>query len=64
MHAPLTPEQSRGHEIEAFKMRAYHDKGLVVVSVADPRLSWIEREILYMVATRFFGQRRRFNNGH
>ena len=64
MHAPMTPEQSRGHSIEAFKMQAYHDRGVVVVSVADPRLSWLEREILYVVATKLFGRRRRPDNGH
>lgn len=64
MHAPMTSEQSRRHEIEAFKMQAYHDRGLVVVSVADPRLSWLEREVLHLMATKLFGRRRRPSNGH
>lgn len=43
---------------EAMKRNAYHDQGIVVVSVDDPRLTWPERELVKQLGDKLYGKRK------
>lgn len=43
---------------EGVKRRGYHDQGILVISVDDPRLGWPERQILKQIADKIYGERR------
>ncbi|RZN30511.1 hypothetical protein [Bradyrhizobium sp. Leo121] len=40
---------------EAIKRYGFHDQGIVVVSIHDPRLTWDQREILKAIGEKLFG---------
>lgn len=43
---------------EDIKREGWRDQGVLVVSDADPRLSWPERELVRQLGTRLYGQRK------
>ena len=43
---------------ENIKREGWRDQGLLVVSDADPRLSWPERELVRQLGTKLYGQRK------
>ncbi|RWD00182.1 MAG: hypothetical protein EOS58_30855 [Mesorhizobium sp.] len=42
-------------DYEAIKKNAFHDQGILVVKMDDPKLSWADREILRAVGERLYG---------
>ena len=44
-------------DAEAVKRYGWHDHGIVVVAVDDPRLPWQEREILKAIGDKLYGRR-------
>lgn len=45
-------------DYEVMKRRAFHDQGVLVVSIADPRLTWAERELVRQLGERLYGTRK------
>jgi hypothetical protein len=43
---------------EDIKREGWRDQGVLVVSDADPRLSWPERELVRQLGTKLYGQRK------
>jgi len=43
---------------ENIKREGWRDQGVLVVSDADPRLSWPERELVRQLGTKLYGQRK------
>lgn len=44
-------------EAEAVKRHGWHDQGIVVAAVDDPRLPWQDRELLKAIGDRLYGRR-------
>jgi len=42
---------------EDIKREGWRDQGVLVVSDADPRLTWPERELVRQLGTKLYGQR-------
>lgn len=42
---------------EDIKREGWRDQGILVVSDADPRLSWPERELVRQLGTKLYGRR-------
>ncbi len=53
------PTREIGREIdaEAIKKRAFNDTGVIVASVDDPRLSWVDKEELLRIGQKLYGPR-------
>ena len=51
--ARLLPEPT---DLEAVKRAGWHDQGILVVSVSDARLDWVERELLRRIGERLYGR--------
>lgn len=50
---------------EETKRRAFREYGMLVASVDDPRLDWVQRETLKQVGTKLYGkQKGTGNDGH
>lgn len=50
---------------EEIKRRAFRYEGILVASVDDPRLDWVQRETLKQVGTKLYGkQKGTGNDGH
>ncbi len=45
-------------DYEAVKRNALRDQGMLVVSINDPRLSWVEKEFLQQIGERIYGRPR------
>ena len=45
-------------DVEEVKREGWSDHGILVVSVDDPRIGWIERHVLTQVAEKLFGRRK------
>ena len=43
---------------EETKKRAFREYGMLVASVDDPRLDWVQREMLKAVGAKLYGERR------
>lgn len=43
---------------EAVKRHGYHDQGILVVALDDPRIGWEYREILKAIGAKLYGERR------
>lgn len=48
--------QPNSFEKESIKRHAFHDQGVLVVSIHDHRLPWQERELLRKIGERLFGK--------
>ena len=57
MNAPLRTNfhSLTSFDREAIKRHGFHDQGIVVVSIHDPRLTWDQREILKAIGEKLFG---------
>lgn len=44
-------------DVEEVKADGFNSHGILVVTVADPRLSWIERQIIEQIGKRLYGRR-------
>jgi hypothetical protein len=44
-------------DAEAEKRAGWRQHGILVVAVADPRLTWSERELLRQLGARLYGRR-------
>ncbi len=42
---------------ESIKRSGYHEQDILVVSLSDTRLSWLEREMLHQIGTRLYGEK-------
>jgi hypothetical protein len=51
--ARLMPEPS---DLEAVKRAGWRNQGILVVSVSDRRLDWMERELLERIGERLYGR--------
>jgi len=45
-------------DVESIKQDGFNQHGILVVSVDDQRLSWIERQIIQKIGDRLYAQRR------
>lgn len=52
--APL--KQPTSIDYEAVKRNGYHDQGVLVVDVNDPRLTWPERELVRQLGEKLYGK--------
>lgn len=43
-------------DYEAIKRHAFHDQGILIVKMDDPKLSWTDKEILRAVGERLYGK--------
>jgi hypothetical protein len=59
-HGRLVPSRM---DAEAEKRRGWHDLGILVVDLADDRLSWPERQALENLGNRLFGARKQPKRG-
>ena len=48
---------------EAEKRVGWREHGILVVAVADPRLTWPERELVRQIGARLYGRRREAPDG-
>lgn len=44
-------------DTQAIARNGFHDQGILVVKVDDPRLSWADRELLKAIGDKLFGRR-------
>lgn len=51
--ARLLPEPT---DLEAIKRAGWRNQGILVVSVSDRRLDWVERELLQRIGERLYGR--------
>jgi hypothetical protein len=51
--ARLLPEPT---DLEAVKRAGWRNQGILVVSVSDRRLDWMERELLQRIGERLYGR--------
>ena len=51
--ARLLPEPT---DLEAVKRAGWRNQGILVVSVSDRRLDWMERELLRRIGERLYGR--------
>ena len=64
MNAPQSPRCTLARfipnqmDVEEVKREGWNDHGILVVSVDDPRIGWIERQVLTQVAEKLFGRRK------
>lgn len=42
------------YDKESVKRAGWHEQGILVVSLDDTRLSWLEREMLRQIGARFY----------
>lgn len=54
----LGRHQSGSIDVEAEKRAGWRERGILVVAQQDPRLSWLERELVRQLGARLYGQRR------
>lgn len=53
-----TREIGRETDYEAMKRNGFHDGGIVVARIDDPRLSWVDREELKRIGAKLYGRPR------
>lgn len=63
MHAHAIPIRSSipaptSFDKERIKKTAFHDQGILVIDIDDPRIPWQERELLRQVGEKIYGRRR------
>lgn len=49
---------SNSVDYEAMKKNGWVDQGLLIVSVDDPNIGWVEREMLRNIGNKLYGPRR------
>ena len=54
---PLGRLQPESMDVEAVKRRGWREQRLLVVSVDDDRLDWVERELIRRIGERLYGAR-------
>jgi hypothetical protein len=52
-----SPTPGRQIDCESIKASGFENAGILVVSLDDPRLSWVDREELQRVGTKLYGPR-------
>lgn len=50
------PQPGRTINYESIKASAFHQDGIVVVNLHDPRLTWVDREEAKRIGTKLYGQ--------
>lgn len=48
--------QPNSRDAEFVKKRAFHDSGVLVVSVNDPRIGWVEKQLLQNLGEKLYGK--------
>ncbi|MFN3327031.1 MAG: hypothetical protein ACK5AZ_26355 [Bryobacteraceae bacterium] len=54
---PLGRLQPESMDVEAVKRRGWREQHLLVVSLDDARLDWMERELIRQIGERLYGAR-------
>ena len=54
---PLGRIQQTRPNVEAIKRDGWRDHGILVVSLEDERLNWVEREVVKRIGERLYGAR-------
>ena len=54
---PLGRLQPESMDVEAVKRRGWREQRLLVVSLEDDRLDWVERELIRRIGERLYGAR-------
>ncbi|WP_297834636.1 hypothetical protein [Thermomonas sp.] len=54
---PLGRLQPESMDVEAVKRRGWREQRLLVVSLEDARLDWMERELIRQIGERLYGAR-------
>ncbi|WP_019561408.1 hypothetical protein [Caldimonas manganoxidans] len=54
---PLGRLQPESMDVEAVKRRGWREQRLLVVSLDDDRLDWMERELIRQIGERLYGAR-------
>lgn len=54
---PLGRLQPESMDVEAVKRRGWREQRLLVVSLEDDRLDWMERELIRRIGERLYGAR-------
>ena len=55
---PLDPWVGEPSDPEALKRHGWRDQGILVVAPEDPRLNWMEQQLLTEIAERLYGRRK------
>lgn len=58
---PLGRLQPTRPDIDVIKRDGWRDQGILVVSLDDERLDWVERELVKRIGERLYGRQ---GNGH
>jgi hypothetical protein len=61
---PLGRLQPQGTDLDAIKQHGWHDQHILVVSVSDERLDFIEREFVKRIGQRLYGAHPRQGGRH
>jgi len=54
---PLGAIQPKQMDTEAVKNDAWHNDGFLVVHINDPKLNWMEQQIIRQIGDRLFGKK-------
>jgi hypothetical protein len=59
------PRGFGGHrrDLEQVKQDGWHEQNVLVVSAADPRLTWPERELVRQLGEKLYGMRKEAGHG-
>jgi hypothetical protein len=58
LRSQLGRHQPRSLAVEAAKRAGWREHGILVVAEQDPRLTWLERELIRQLGARLYDQRR------
>lgn len=56
-HCPLGKLEPVKPDVDEIKRHGWIDDGILVVSINDERLTWVERETLRQIGDRLYGKR-------
>ena len=54
---PLSRRTLERTDPETLKVQGWQKQGILAISPEDPRLNWMEREVLIQIAERLYGRR-------
>ena len=53
--ANLIPSKASPEEIEAIKRDGWREQGILVVDVSDPRLNWMQEQVIRQLGSKLYG---------
>jgi hypothetical protein len=51
----LLPTQTDPEELETIKQDGWREHGILVISVGDPRLNWMQEQVVEQIGKKLYG---------